>query len=59
MRLFFQELRTIMVDLIELRNEIKDGRFNVYIKREKVYIEDSQNGECIMICDLKEVNKQK
>lgn len=42
-----------MVDLIELRNEIKNGTFIVYVKREKVYIEDSQNGECIMVCDLK------
>ena len=48
-----------MIDLVELRNEIKDGTFNVYIKREKVYIEDSQNGECIMICDLKEQNERK
>ena len=47
-----------MTDLVELRNEIKNGTFNVYIKREKVYIEDSQNGECIMICDVKEMKEQ-
>ena len=48
-----------MIDLVGLRNEIKNGTFNAYIKRDKVYIEDSQNGECIMICDLNKENEQK
>lgn len=48
-----------MIDLVELRNELKKGTFNTFVKREKVYIEDSQTGECIMICDLKENNERK
>lgn len=47
------------IDLIELRTQIRNGTFNIFIKKEKVYIEDSQNGECVMICDLKEqINKK-
>lgn len=47
------------IDLIELRTELKNGTFHPYVKKDKVYIEDSQNGECIMICDLKEVDTEK
>lgn len=46
-----------MTDLVELKNEIKNGTFCIYMKREKIYIKDSQNGECIMICNLNEVDK--
>lgn len=48
-----------MIDLVELRKDIKDGIFNVFVKRDKVYLKDSQSGECIMICDLKEVGDKK
>lgn len=42
------------IDLIELRNQIKEGIFNVYLYRKKVYIEDADSGESVMIYDLKE-----
>ena len=42
------------IDLIELRKQIKEGIFNVYIYRRKIYIEDAENGESVMIYDLKE-----
>lgn len=54
-----ENMKKPTIDLIDLKTEIKNGTFNVFVKREKVYIEDSQNGECIMICDLKEANEQK
>lgn len=54
-----ENVKKLIIDLIDLKTEIKNGTFNVFVKKEKVYIEDSQNGECIMICDLKETNKQK
>lgn len=54
-----ENMKKPTIDLINLKTEIKNGTFNVFVKREKVYIEDSQNGECIMICDLKEANEQK
>ena len=41
------------IDLIELRKQIKEGVFNVYLYRHKVYIEDAENGESVMIYDLK------
>lgn len=47
-----------MIDLIELRAELKNDTFHPYVKKDKVYIEDSQNGECIMICDLKKVDTE-
>lgn len=40
------------IDLIELRKQIKEGIFNVYLYREKVYIEDVDNGDTVMIYDL-------
>ena len=43
-----------MVDLVDLRTELKNGTLRPFINRGKVYIEDIQNGECIMIYDLKE-----
>lgn len=48
-----------MIDLVELRIAIKDGTFTPFVKRDKVYLEDSENGECIIICDLKEMNQEK
>lgn len=41
------------IDLIELRKQIKEGIFNVYLYRNRVYIEDAENGESVMICELK------
>ena len=40
------------IDLVDLRTELKNGTLNTFVKRDKVYIEDAQTGECIMICDL-------
>lgn len=48
-----------MIDLVEFRTELKRGTFHTYIKRDKVYVEDSQTGECIMICDLKEIENER
>ncbi len=45
-------------DIIKLRKEIKDGIFEVYIKREKVYLKDVESGETIIFCDLKEVRNE-
>ena len=42
------------IDLVELRKQIKEGIFNVYIHRKKIFIEDAENGESVMIYDLKE-----
>ena len=41
------------IDLIELRKQIKEGIFKVYLYRKKVYIEDADSGESVMIYDLK------
>lgn len=43
-----------MTDLVELRNEIKKGKLTPYVRKGKVYLEDTENGETIMVCDLKE-----
>ena len=40
------------IDLIELRRQIKEGVFKVYLYRKKVYIEGAENGESVMIYDL-------
>lgn len=45
------------IDLIELRKQIKEGVFKVYLYRKKVYIEDTENGESVMICELKAVSR--
>lgn len=47
-----------MIDLVELRNEIKKGTFVPFVKKDKVYLRDSENDETIIICDLKEVENQ-
>ena len=56
MKCFIRWVRrtTKPIDLIELRKQIQEGIFNVYLYREKDYIEDVDNGDTVMICDLKE-----
>lgn len=44
-----------MIDLVELRNEIRKGTFTIFTKKDIVYIRDSGNGETVIICNLKEV----
>ena len=46
------------IDLIELRKQIKEGIFNVYLYRKRVYIEDAESGESVMIYDLKELESR-
>lgn len=41
------------IDLIELRKQIKEGILNVYLFRNKIYIEDVESGERIIICKLR------
>lgn len=41
------------IDLIELRKQIRDGILQVYMSRNRIYIKDSENDECVMICELK------
>jgi len=48
-----------MIDLVELRTELRNGTFNTFVKHDKVYIEDSQTGECIIVCDLNADNERK
>ena len=38
-----------LIDLVQLRREIKDGLLTTFIKRGKIYIQDTENGECVMI----------
>lgn len=45
------------IDLIELRKQIKQGIFKPYVKGNKVYLKDAENGETIMICEVKEVGR--
>ena len=46
-----------IIDLVELRKQIKQGIFKPYVKGNKVYLEDAENGETIMICEVEEVGK--
>ena len=45
------------VDLVELRNQIKDGHYRVYTAScpvgQYIYIEDTENGECVKIGEVK------
>lgn len=50
--------KTKIIDLVELRKQIKQGVFRPYVKRNKVYLEDTENGETIIVCDLKEVQNE-
>lgn len=45
-----------MVDLVELRKEIKEKKYIAYVHRNNVYLEDVENGETILICNLDEVD---
>ena len=47
------------IDLVDLRTELKNGTKRPFVKRDIVYIEDAQTGECIMVCDLKADNERK
>lgn len=47
------------IDLIDLKAELKNGTKRTFVKRDIVYIEDSQTGECIMVCDLNADNERK
>ena len=42
------------IDVVELRKQIKKGIFNVYLYRKRIYIEDAENGESVILYDLKE-----
>lgn len=46
--------KKLPTDLVKLRKEIKNGIFKSYVNRGKVYLEDVENGETIMICEVKE-----
>lgn len=52
-------MKNRMIDLIDLKVELKNGTKRTFVKKDIVYIEDSQTGECIMVCDLKEDNERK
>lgn len=46
------------IDLVELRNQIKAGHYRVYtsssfLGKQWIYIEDTENGECVMIGEVK------
>ena len=41
------------IDLVELRQQIRDGIFQVYMSRNRIYIKDAESDECVMICELK------
>lgn len=45
-------------DLVQLRAEVKAGWYVVFIKRGKIYIKDPENGECMMIGDVKEAEER-
>lgn len=42
------------IDLIELRSQIKSGMLRPFVNREKIYLEDTESGEVIIVCDLRE-----
>ena len=41
------------IDIVELRKQIKEGIFNIYLYRKKIYIEDTESEESVMLYDLK------
>lgn len=41
------------IDLVELRRQIRSGILKVFISRNCIYIKDSENDECVMICKMK------
>ena len=47
-----------LIDLVELRSQIKNGYYRVYtsgtfLGKQYIYIEDTENGECVMIGEVK------
>ena len=46
------------IDPVQLRAEIKAGYKAVYIKRGKIYITDTANGETILIGEVKEAEER-
>ena len=45
-------------DLVQLRAEVKAGCYTTFIKRGKIYIQDTENGECVIIGDVKEAEER-
>ena len=41
------------IDLVKLRSQIKSGILRPFVNRGKVYLEDTENGEVVIICELK------
>lgn len=41
------------IDLVELRSQIKSGMFRPFVNRKKVYLEDTESGEVIIIYEFK------
>lgn len=41
------------IDLWELKKQITDGDFRIFVNNERVYLEDVISGEAIMIYELK------
>ena len=41
------------IDLWELKKQITDGDFRVFVNKRRVYMEDVISGEAIMIYELK------
>ena len=46
------------IDLVELRSQIKLGILRPFVNRGKVYLEDTANGEVIIVCELKAGEKE-
>ena len=46
------------IDLVELRSQIKSGMLRPFVNRGRVYIEDTESGEVIIIYDLKAGEKE-
>lgn len=53
-----KKMRKPKIDLVDIKTLIKNGELNVFVKKNKVYIEDSYNEECVLICDLVECEKR-
>ena len=41
------------IDLVELRSQIKSGMLRTFVNRGKIYLEDTESGEIIIVCELK------
>ena len=41
------------IDLVKLRSQIKSGMLRPFVNRGKVYLEDTESGEVIIVCELK------